>query len=79
MAVSKRSLNRRYKRKFIRYKFQKLNGRKTYYYHQGLADGRAGYKTFYVAESSSSNHYKILHQYFEGYRKGKSLRPVRIY
>ena len=74
MPVSKRSQTRRCKRKFTRFKFQLRNGNKSKSYHQGLADGKAGYGARYSYMSIihyDVTSYKHLTDYIEGYSKGK--------
>lgn len=73
MPVSKRSQTRRCKRKFTKYKHQS-NVPRCRYYHQGLADGKAGYACRYLYQikpNCSTNWYKCWSLYMKGYNKGK--------
>lgn len=73
MPVSKRGQLRRSKRKFIKYKHQSKVPSSAYY-HQGLADGKAGYSRRYLYQikpNCSTNWYKCWSLYMKGYSKGK--------
>lgn len=74
MPVSKRKQLRRCKRKFIRFKFQLRNGRKSRDFHQGLADGKAGYAKRYGHFSfvtMSMKWHRVWSDYMKGYDKGR--------